>query len=129
MKSKNCTWFNKQQRALSVLKDIYSAGKTYKNPSTWFTEQYQEKVVPILAKNVPSHAKSYISGYQHCLFDSMWQYMEFCYCVDGIWYTTSKGETVKPKLRDLENLNMSGNLCTHFWKDTYKPYTEISLVN
>lgn len=122
------TAYNKMTQALSTLKSIYSQGKCFKSPSTWFTAQYVEKVQPIIAK-CPEHTKSYIAGYQHCLFDSLWQYMEFCYQVDGIWYTTSKGETVKPKLRDLKNQNMSGNLSAFFWKDTEKPYTEISTVS
>lgn len=119
---------NKQQRAISQLKDLYSKAKNCKMTGDDITKEYIEILNTTLAK-CPQIYREYVRGYQHALYDSLWQYMEFCYKVNGVWYTTSRDkDATKARWNTLPDFNMQGKECCHMWFNTERPYTAISVI-
>lgn len=117
---KTTTAFKKREAALTRIRDRFNAAKIYKPTSKHIHSQVLEIMEDV--KSCPGWVRDYIRGYYECLFDSLWQHMEFCYEVNGVLYTTNRNSD-KPHWDTLPDYNMKGKLCAHYWFGTDKPYT------
>jgi hypothetical protein len=118
---KSSTLFNKQQRALTVLQDIYSAGICFKRPILDISKDVNDKVFDDILKGCPQHTRAYVRGYSDCLYRKTFdENCEFVYVIDGEYYSTWKqtifkrlGTTQYPLINDLTPRG-------HVWKGTTK---------
>jgi len=121
------TALNKQKRALSQLGDLYRIARISRPTSSEISRRFVSEILDGTLSKTPQWVRYYIKGYRDCLDRALWPEMEFCYKVDGRWYTTSH-DTDKPRWDTLppEKFDMSGRPCGYFWRNTEKPFTDIS---
>lgn len=121
------TQYNHYSRALSQIKDLYSKAKIFKLTSADITKEYLS-IRKSVNKKLNLYYQGLLAGYAQCEMDKLWCEMEFCYLVDGIWYTCEKERSNKPNWRALPDYSMKGKSCCHMWLNTERPYTEISVA-
>ena len=74
------TAFNHQQRIMSKLVYLYSMSKCFKMPSHELQERVKKEIWQDHAwKKLPGHVRSYISGYQACLWQEYWKEVEWVF--------------------------------------------------
>ena len=118
---KSSTLYNKQVRAISVLRDIYSAGICYKRPILDITKDVHDKVFGDILKKCPQNTRAYVRGYSDCLYHKTFdENCEFVYVIDGEYYSTWK-QTIFKRLGSeqyplITDLTPRG----HVWKGTTK---------
>jgi len=86
MKSK--TAFNHQQRLLSRIKDIYSSAKIYQiSSSSLIAKKKSFYESEPCWKKLPEHVRSYLSGYDTCLWDKHWELVMWSFNWEGVEYS------------------------------------------
>lgn len=125
------TAYNHKMRLLSHIKQNYSMAKL----CFWTHEKLLEEIGKVWKelqdKKIPSWVHLYLSGYNQCLRDSLWNEFEFVYLYKGELYSTDRSTEHKKTEwfyeRDLGHL-LSKCPSAHVWKGTDKPFTNFSVV-
>jgi len=84
---KTNTAYRKQEVLIQALKDVYSSARVSHRES--FDINADITAVFETAAKCPRWLRSYLRGYARALYEAHWNQVEFCYNIEGIWYTTS----------------------------------------
>ena len=119
------TAYNRKQEARSRIIDVFSRLRLHHQTADWLNAELR-KVYDETLKGVPQYVREYANGYKDCLYQSVWREVEFCYLIEGKWYTTNRNsESGRPHWETTGIYDMSGKEYCHMWIHADKPYTRI----
>ena len=121
------TQYNNYCKTLSAIKDLYSKAKIFKMFHTDITKEYL-LIRESYNKKLNQYYNGLLSGYANCLYDNLWNETEFCYKINGVWYTTHKKDSLKDYYGVTGKFDLKGCECTHLWKNSDRLYTDISIA-
>ena len=116
------TAVRRQNNGIQRLKDLYSKARSYHMTCT---DIANESVKVRNLEVIPRHVKEYLRGYDHALWEGLYQDLEFCYVIDGKIYSVDKKSDRYYEKFGIQPCELSDKPCAHFWKGTDKPFSTV----
>ena len=124
--------FQTTEEVTREILSIYHFGQAYKSTQLEIQEQLDARVFSFFREVSPSGRKRYANyfsayarGVARALYEKHYDYLEFCYIVDGFLYSTSR-ETKKRSTDELYNTNRGLELhdapANFYYKDSNTSY-------